>query len=123
MVVYFFSCLLFCRDVLDEREDVQKKTFGKWINSMLSRVSFKKLRFCLRKYMKSINVLICVFIKGNHPPLKDMFSDLRDGTRLLALLEVLTSKQFVSEELQIKTNNYVFTNWEMRLFRKENEEK
>lgn len=24
--------------ISDEREDVQKKTFGKWINSMLARV-------------------------------------------------------------------------------------
>ena len=54
----------------DEREDVQKKTFAKWINSQLS--------------------------KGQHSPVTDLFYDLRDGTRLLALLEVLTSKTFVS---------------------------
>ncbi len=26
---------------VDEREDVQKKTFGKWINSQLVKVSFR----------------------------------------------------------------------------------
>ncbi|XP_035715809.1 dystrophin isoform X4 [Folsomia candida] len=62
-----------------EREDVQKKTFGKWINSMLAR--------------------------GNHPPIKDMFSDLRDGTKLLALLEVLTNKQFKREKGRMRVHH------------------
>ena len=55
----------------DEREDIQKKTQTKWINSMLA--------------------------KAHHSPVKDLFTDLRDGTRLLALLEVLTNKTYVSQ--------------------------
>lgn len=64
----------------DEREDIQKKTFAKWINSQLS--------------------------KGGHPPVTDLFYDLRDGTRLLALLEVLTSQTYVShDESQNESRN------------------
>uniref|UniRef100_A0A2C9LAL6 Calponin-homology (CH) domain-containing protein n=1 Tax=Biomphalaria glabrata TaxID=6526 RepID=A0A2C9LAL6_BIOGL len=47
----------------DEREDVQKKTFTKWINSQLS--------------------------KAKRATITDLFTDLRDGERLLSLLEVL----------------------------------
>ncbi|XP_061571903.1 dystrophin isoform X2 [Cololabis saira] len=47
----------------DEREDVQKKTFTKWVNSQLA--------------------------KTGKPPVEDLFSDLCDGRRLLELLEGL----------------------------------
>ncbi|XP_071545194.1 uncharacterized protein [Panulirus ornatus] len=63
----------------DEREDVQKKTFAKWINSQL--------------------------VKGQHPPVTDLFYDLRDGTRLLALLEVLTSKTYKREKGRMRVHH------------------
>jgi hypothetical protein len=53
----------------DEREDVQKKTFAKWINFQLSKIK--------------------------EPPVKELFHDLRDGTKLLKLLELLTGKEIV----------------------------
>lgn len=53
----------------DERQDVQKKTFTKWINSHLS--------------------------KGNCPLVSDLFVDLRDGNSLLSLLETLCNQKFV----------------------------
>ncbi len=59
--------------LLDEREDVQKKTQTKWINSMLSKSK--------------------VPVTG----VQDLFMDLRDGTRLLSLLEVLTGKTYVRD--------------------------
>lgn len=59
----------FISDFADERQDVQKKTFTKWINSHLS--------------------------KGNVPLIDDLYYDLRDGNRLLALLEMLTNKKYV----------------------------
>lgn len=55
----------------DERQDVQKKTFTKWINSQLS--------------------------KTGSPLVNDLFEDLRDGHKLLALLEVLTNQKYVSK--------------------------
>lgn len=55
---------------LDERQDVQKKTFTKWINSQLSKTS--------------------------SPAVTDLFTDLRDGHKLLALLEILTNQKYVS---------------------------
>ncbi|CAG04995.1 unnamed protein product, partial [Tetraodon nigroviridis] len=56
----------------DEREDVQKKTFTKWVNSQLT--------------------------KTGKPPVEDLFSDLCDGRRLLQLLEGLVGHQLVRLE-------------------------
>uniref|UniRef100_A0AAQ5X2X4 Dystrophin n=1 Tax=Amphiprion ocellaris TaxID=80972 RepID=A0AAQ5X2X4_AMPOC len=53
----------------DEREDVQKKTFTKWVNSQLA--------------------------KTGKPPVDDLFADLCDGRRLLELLEGLTGHELV----------------------------
>ncbi|XP_061480028.1 utrophin isoform X2 [Rhineura floridana] len=55
----------------DEHNDVQKKTFTKWINARFS--------------------------KCGKSPIKDMFTDLRDGRRLLDLLEGLTGSQLLKE--------------------------
>lgn len=62
-----------------EREDVQKKTFTKWINSQLG--------------------------KGNHPLVKDLFYDLRDGTRLLGLLEVLCGRELRREKGRLRVHH------------------
>lgn len=53
---------------LDEREAVQKKTFTKWVNSHLSRVSCR---------------------------ITDLYMDLRDGRMLIKLLEVLSGERLV----------------------------
>nr|XP_033811557.1 spectrin beta chain, non-erythrocytic 2 isoform X2 [Geotrypetes seraphini] len=50
----------------DEREAVQKKTFTKWVNSHLSRVTCR---------------------------ITDLYNDLRDGRMLIRLLEVLSNEQ------------------------------
>ncbi|KAM9005037.1 utrophin isoform X2 [Sarcophilus harrisii] len=55
----------------DEHNDVQKKTFTKWINSRFS--------------------------KSGKPPIKDMFTDLKDGRKLLDLLEGLTGTSLPKE--------------------------
>ncbi|KFP32206.1 Utrophin, partial [Colius striatus] len=55
----------------DEHNDVQKKTFTKWINARFS--------------------------KSGKPPVKDMFTDLKDGRKLLDLLEGLTGKTLPKE--------------------------
>jgi len=57
--------------MLDEREDVQKKTFTRWLNARLSVI-------------------------GTQPIIVDLFEDLRDGKHLLALLEHLTGIPLVS---------------------------
>ncbi|XP_021945798.1 spectrin beta chain isoform X7 [Folsomia candida] len=56
----------YIRDLKDERETVQKKTFTKWINSHLVRVSCR---------------------------ISDLYTDLRDGKMLLKLLEVLSGER------------------------------
>lgn len=53
----------------DEREAVQKKTFTKWVNSHLARVSCR---------------------------ITDLYMDLRDGRMLIKLLEVLSGERLVS---------------------------
>ncbi|MEQ2219488.1 Spectrin beta chain, non-erythrocytic 1 [Xenoophorus captivus] len=53
----------------DEREAVQKKTFTKWVNSILSRVGCR---------------------------ISDLYLDLRDGRMLIKLLEVLSGEHLVS---------------------------
>ncbi|KAM9703806.1 utrophin isoform 2-T3 [Menidia menidia] len=60
-----------CSQDLDEHDAVQKKTFTKWINAQLS--------------------------KTGKVPIKDMFSDLRDGRKLLDLLEGLTDTALTKE--------------------------
>ncbi|XP_073730912.1 utrophin isoform X3 [Misgurnus anguillicaudatus] len=55
----------------DEHDAVQKKTFTKWINAQFS--------------------------KTGKPAIKDMFSDLRDGKKLLDLLEGLTGSKLIKE--------------------------
>ncbi|XP_030578313.1 utrophin isoform X2 [Archocentrus centrarchus] len=55
----------------DEHDAVQKKTFTKWINAQFS--------------------------KTGKTPIKDMFSDLRDGRKLLDLLEGLTGNVLTKE--------------------------
>ena len=52
----------------DEREAVQKKTFTKWVNSHLARVSCR---------------------------ITDLYTDLRDGRMLIKLLEVLSGERLV----------------------------
>ncbi|XP_060548244.1 utrophin isoform X1 [Pantherophis guttatus] len=55
----------------DEHKDVQKKTFTKWINTRFS--------------------------KFGKQPIKDIFTDLRDGRKLLDLLEGLTGNPLLKE--------------------------
>ncbi|XP_059842070.1 utrophin-like isoform X5 [Hypanus sabinus] len=55
----------------DEHDDVQKKTFTKWINVR--------------------------FVKNGKPTIKELFDDLRDGRKLLDLLEGLTGHTFTKE--------------------------
>ncbi|XP_070273932.1 utrophin isoform X2 [Myotis yumanensis] len=57
--------------VPDEHNDVQKKTFTKWINARFS--------------------------KSGKPPISDMFTDLKDGRKLLDLLEGLTGASLPKE--------------------------
>ncbi|XP_048793833.1 utrophin isoform X1 [Lagopus muta] len=65
------SAMQSCYPPLDEHNDVQKKTFTKWINARFS--------------------------KSGTPPVKDMFTDLKDGRKLLDLLEGLTGKPLPKE--------------------------
>ncbi|XP_074846537.1 utrophin isoform X2 [Carettochelys insculpta] len=55
----------------DEHNDVQKKTFTKWINARFS--------------------------KSGKPPIKDLFTELKDGRKLLDLLEGLTGNPLPKE--------------------------
>ncbi|XP_053446857.1 utrophin isoform X2 [Nycticebus coucang] len=60
-----------CKRSPDEHNDVQKKTFTKWINARFS--------------------------KSGKPPISDMFTDLKDGRKLLDLLEGLIGTSLPKE--------------------------
>ncbi|XP_057345118.1 utrophin isoform X6 [Manis pentadactyla] len=60
-----------CKILPDEHNDVQKKTFTKWINARFS--------------------------KSGKPPISDMFTDLKDGRKLLDLLEGLIGTSLPKE--------------------------
>lgn len=66
----------------DEREAVQKKTFTKWVNSHLGRVTCR---------------------------IGDLYTDLRDGRMLIRLLEVLSGEQLVSVAAQKHTSDLSVT--------------
>ncbi|KAG9438029.1 dystrophin isoform X8 [Apis mellifera carnica] len=80
--------------VTDEREDVQKKTFAKWINSQL--------------------------LKNHHEPISDLFVDLRDGNRLLSLLEVLTSKVYKRERGRMRVHHLNNVNKALQILEQNN---
>ncbi|XP_036335017.1 dystrophin, isoforms A/C/F/G/H [Rhagoletis pomonella] len=65
--------------LIDERQDIQKKTFTKWINSHL--------------------------LKAQCTPVIDLFEDLRDGHRLLALLSILTQSQMKPERGRMRVHH------------------
>ncbi|XP_043502548.1 dystrophin-like isoform X2 [Polistes fuscatus] len=79
---------------IDEREDVQKKTFTKWINSQL--------------------------LKNQHEPISDLFVDLRDGNRLLSLLEVLTSKVYKRERGRMRVHHLNNVNKALQILEQNN---
>uniref|UniRef100_A0A3B4WEK0 Calponin-homology (CH) domain-containing protein n=1 Tax=Seriola lalandi dorsalis TaxID=1841481 RepID=A0A3B4WEK0_SERLL len=71
------------RESQDEQEAVQKRTFTKWINSHLAK---------------------------HKPPLEvnDLFEDIKDGVKLLALLEVLSGQRLPCEQgRQLKRIHWV----------------
>nr|XP_031832544.1 utrophin-like isoform X2 [Nomia melanderi] len=80
--------------IKDEREDVQKKTFAKWINSQL--------------------------LKNQHEPITDLFVDLRDGNRLLSLLEVLTSKVYKRERGRMRVHHLNNVNKALQILEQNN---
>lgn len=69
----------------DEQERVQKKTFVNWINS---------------------------FLCNRNPPLKiqDLIQDLKDGTKLLALLEVLSGERLPMEKGKVLRRPHYLSN-------------
>ncbi|XP_023248432.1 dystrophin, isoforms A/C/F/G/H [Copidosoma floridanum] len=77
-----------------EREDVQKKTFTKWINSQL--------------------------LKYQHDPVADLFLDLRDGNRLLSLLEVLTTKSYRRERGRMRVHHLNNVNKALQILEQNN---
>ncbi|XP_067116720.1 dystrophin isoform X2 [Osmerus mordax] len=87
-----FGEIIKCRS--DEREDVQKKTFSKWINSQFS--------------------------KTGKPPIEDLFSDLCDGRRLLELLEGLAGHQLVKERGFTRVHSLNNVNRALQILQKNN---
>eukprot|EP00062_Callorhinchus_milii_P018284 gi/632971674/ref/XP_007902287.1/ PREDICTED: dystrophin-like [Callorhinchus milii] len=77
-----------------EREDVQKKTFTKWINSQ--------------------------FTKTRKPVIDDLFTDLCDGRRLLELLEGLVGYDIVKEKGSTRVHALNNVNRALQILQKNN---
>ncbi|XP_035390530.1 dystrophin isoform X1 [Electrophorus electricus] len=80
----------------DEREDIQKKTFTKWINSQ--------------------------FAKAERVPIDDLFTDLCDGRRLLELLEGLAGHELVKERGFTRVHSLNNVNRALHVLQKNNVE-
>ncbi|XP_070359220.1 dystrophin isoform X3 [Equus asinus] len=78
----------------DEREDVQKKTFTKWINAQFSKFGKQHI--------------------------ENLFSDLQDGRRLLDLLEGLTGQQLPKEKGSTRVHALNNVNKALRVLQKNN---
>ncbi|XP_022102247.1 plectin-like [Acanthaster planci] len=65
--------------VADARDDVQKRTFTKWVNSHLKKHPSKQLTL-----------------------VHDLYKDLRDGSRLIPLLEILTGERIPQERGKLR---------------------
>ncbi|XP_077338684.1 dystrophin isoform X2 [Lithobates pipiens] len=78
----------------DEREDVQRKTFTKWVNAQ--------------------------FAKFGKPPIEDLFNDLQDGRRLLDLLEGLTGQKLVKEKGSTRVHALNNVNKALQILQKNN---
>ncbi|XP_051871046.1 dystrophin isoform X2 [Pristis pectinata] len=77
-----------------EREDVQKKTFTKWINAQ--------------------------FVKAGKPLIEDLFTDLRDGRRLLELLEGLVGHDLAKEKGSTRVHALNNVNRALQILQKNN---
>uniref|UniRef100_A0A663MF48 Dystrophin n=1 Tax=Athene cunicularia TaxID=194338 RepID=A0A663MF48_ATHCN len=78
----------------DEREDVQKKTFTKWINAQFAKFG--------RRYIE------------------DLFNDFRDGRRLLELLECLTGQKLAKEKGSTRVHALNNVNKALQVLRRNN---
>ncbi|OCT92415.1 hypothetical protein XELAEV_18015475mg [Xenopus laevis] len=85
-----------CEDAEDcyEREDVQRKTFTKWINAQFAKF-------------------------GKHP-IEDLFTDLQDGRRLLDLLEGLMGQKLVKEKGSTRVHALNNVNKALQVLQKNN---
>lgn len=81
---------------IGEADLVQKKAFTKWINSHLEKVSG-----C---HVNSLVIVRCVQVGVE---VMDLFEDLRDGSILLTLLELLTGKKMVQYMYTTCTHVYI----------------
>ncbi|XP_014677404.1 PREDICTED: utrophin-like, partial [Priapulus caudatus] len=78
----------------DERVDVQKKTFAKWINSQLEKVT--------------------------EAPISDLFTDLQDGQKLLVLLEMLCGEKVKPERGKMRVHYLNNVNKALQILEKNN---
>ncbi|XP_016848209.2 dystrophin isoform X5 [Anolis carolinensis] len=78
----------------DEREDVQKKTFTKWVNAQFAKF-------------------------GTHP-IEELFNDFQDGRRLLELLEGLTGQKLGKEKGSTRVHALNNVNKALQILQKNN---
>uniref|UniRef100_A0A8D2Q6W5 Dystrophin n=1 Tax=Varanus komodoensis TaxID=61221 RepID=A0A8D2Q6W5_VARKO len=90
-----------------EREDVQKKTFTKWVNAQLAKRS------------RGTNAPVLHGEFGTHP-IEDLFNDFRDGRRLLELLEGFTGQKLGKEKGSTRVHALNNVNKALQVLQKNN---
>ena len=77
LIVSLHACIFI---FLDEREAVQKKTFTKWVNAHLQKLSAH---------------------------VNDLYHDLKDGRKLIMLLEILSGERLVRYSYHLSFHDYL----------------
>ena len=110
--------LLIFLSISDEQERVQKKTFVNWINSYLSKVilvlcmnwDYWRNSISIQNLVNHINLRF--YFLQRTPPLRveNLLDDLKDGSKLVHLLEVLSGEKLPVEKGRILRRPHFLSN-------------
>nr|XP_022902342.1 plectin-like isoform X1 [Onthophagus taurus]XP_022902343.1 plectin-like isoform X1 [Onthophagus taurus]XP_022902344.1 plectin-like isoform X1 [Onthophagus taurus]XP_022902345.1 plectin-like isoform X1 [Onthophagus taurus]XP_022902346.1 plectin-like isoform X1 [Onthophagus taurus] len=85
----------------DARDEIQKKTFTKWVNKHLRKHwRYVKNYTCLHVCVSTNSSECCP--TSMNKQIGDLFQDLRDGRNLISLLEVLTGEKLPVENREMR---------------------